>query len=211
MHGVSTQRAQQYQDCYSWSTTGLMCARRPRGSLSVGAHERYEDGQIDPEPRRYLDGRPVYNSRSNAFQTRGSGAFYRASTVSQRCTALVPSAHSSVKIATLGTPPGSCALDVHEETSVSARMNVTRMGRSTQSLDGYLDGRPVFDSGSDAFQPNGPGGVARFTRPIEPQPYCSDLRPWYPVRTAAPRLLLLEHHRAHACSTSARKPRCRRA
>jgi hypothetical protein len=29
-----------------------MCARRPRGDLGVGAHERYEDEQIDPEPRR---------------------------------------------------------------------------------------------------------------------------------------------------------------
>ncbi|KAG1883193.1 hypothetical protein F4604DRAFT_1901976 [Suillus subluteus] len=51
-------------------------------------------------------------------------------------------AHSNAKIAALVAPPGSCALDVREETSVSARMNVTRMGRSAQSLDEYLDGRP---------------------------------------------------------------------
>lgn len=51
-------------------------------------------------------------------------------------------AHSNAKIAALVALPGSCALDVHEETSVSARMSVTRMGRSAQSLDEYLDGRP---------------------------------------------------------------------
>lgn len=44
-------------------------------------------------------------------------------------------AHSNAKIAALVAPPGSCALDVREETSVSARMNVTRMGRSAQSLE----------------------------------------------------------------------------
>jgi hypothetical protein len=48
----STQCAQQHQDCYSCSATGFMCARRPRGDLGVGAHERYKDEQIDPEPRR---------------------------------------------------------------------------------------------------------------------------------------------------------------
>jgi hypothetical protein len=51
-------------------------------------------------------------------------------------------AHSNAKIAALAASPGSCVLDVREETSVSARMNVTRMGRSAQSLDKYLDGRP---------------------------------------------------------------------
>jgi hypothetical protein len=29
-----------------------MRARRSRGDLGVGTHERYEDGQIDPEPRQ---------------------------------------------------------------------------------------------------------------------------------------------------------------
>ena len=52
MDGVGTQGVQQRQGCYSWSTTELMRARRPRGSLGVGVHERYEDGQIDPEPRQ---------------------------------------------------------------------------------------------------------------------------------------------------------------
>ncbi|KAG1800803.1 uncharacterized protein HD556DRAFT_1304805 [Suillus plorans] len=55
-------------------------------------------------------------------------------------------AHSSAKIAALAALPGSCALDVHEETSVSARMNVTRMGMSAQSLDEYLDGRPDYNA-----------------------------------------------------------------
>lgn len=55
--------AQQRQDCWSCSAAGLMHARRSRGNLGVGVHERYEDGYFDPEPRRYLDGRPDYKAR----------------------------------------------------------------------------------------------------------------------------------------------------
>lgn len=47
-------------------------------------------------------------------------------------------AHSSAKIAALVALLGSCTLDVHEGTSESACMNVTRMGISTQSLDVIL-------------------------------------------------------------------------
>lgn len=63
-------------------------------------------------------------------------------------------AHSSAKIATLAAPPGSCALDTYEETSVSARMNVTRMGISTQSLDVNLDGRPSYDAQTQVSRRN---------------------------------------------------------
>jgi hypothetical protein len=55
--------AQQRQGCWSCSAAGLMHARRSRGNLGVGVHERYEDGYFDPEPRRYLDGRPYYKAR----------------------------------------------------------------------------------------------------------------------------------------------------
>ncbi|KAG2061441.1 hypothetical protein BDR06DRAFT_992867 [Suillus hirtellus] len=55
-------------------------------------------------------------------------------------------AHGSAKIAALAALPGSCALDVHEVSSVSARMSVTRMGISAQSLDEYLDGRPDYNA-----------------------------------------------------------------
>lgn len=57
-------------------------------------------------------------------------------------------AHSSAKIADLVALLGSCTLDVHEGTSESACMNVTRMGISTQSLDVILTDVQIIKRGS---------------------------------------------------------------
>ncbi|KAJ8581156.1 hypothetical protein M405DRAFT_847220 [Rhizopogon salebrosus TDB-379] len=136
-----------------------MYARRPRDNLGVGEHEHYENGQIDPEPRR---GAKPREPERVAHVTRlierpphysDVRLQYPVRTVASRFDArlLVPSAHSSTKIATLAAPPGSCALDVREETSVSAHMNVTRMSKSTQSLDEHLEGHPEYNRQFDAF------------------------------------------------------------
>lgn len=94
-------------------------------------------------------GSRVQFRESDTIRRGGAFFFYQAprtSAVLQRCTASAACAHSSAKIAALGAPPSSCVHDAHEETSVSAHMNVTRMGISAQSLDEYLDGRPYYNA-----------------------------------------------------------------
>lgn len=94
--------------------------------------------------KRGPESRPGCSTRS-----RGEWRFLPGSSNLHRIAAMhgfSTRAHGSAKIAALAALPGSCALDVPEETSVSARMSVTRMGISAQSLDEYLDGRPDYNA-----------------------------------------------------------------